>query len=560
MENFRILNNIEDAIFLLDSSNQLIFQNVASRKIFGRLQNFERIKKYFNFDVCVLNPDDISKITPIDVMMDSPENFYTYTTFQNSKDEYLHFSISTINRKNLKFVIFKEHTSIEQFQKTTNNYEDLNAKYNKLLEESKEYLKLKESAQEQALKMALLNKIFFAIRESKGLDELINLTISEVNNLLGSFKTYYAKKKQSKFQIVDVVPNGKSILQNVEFEEAIQKRIQKKEIVISPCIRECKGSLETYSKNTKRIIIPVFDKNKMLGVIVTFTSQKIDFNSNLEILEAIATQLAVSSIQTSLFEEISKKNQKLENTLNELKETQLHLINSEKMASLGQLVAGIAHEINTPLASVNSNNTLLSKIISKHSSIDGDLLETVKNINDIDAEAIKRISNIVKSLKKFVRLDEAELQEVDINAELDLTLQLISHETKNRIQIIKNYSKLPKISCYVNILNQVFMNILINACHSIPQDKNGIIELSTYIKGNYLYVSIKDNGSGMSKEVQKQIFVPGFTTKNIGVGTGLGLAISEKIIQKHKGTITFSSVEGEGTEFVIKIPVSASDN
>ncbi len=560
MENFRILNNIEDAIFLLDSSNQLIFQNVASRKIFGRLQNFEKIKKYFNFDVCVLNPDDISKITPIDVMMDSPENFYTYTTFQNSKDEYLHFSISSINRKNLKFVIFKEHTSIEQFQKTTTNYEDLNAKYNKLLEESKEYLKLKESAQEQALKMALLNKIFFAIRESKGLDELINLTISEVNNLLGSFKTYYAKKKQSKFQVVDVVPNGKSVLQNVEFEEEILKRIQKKEIVISPCIRECKKSLETYSKNTKRIIIPVFDKNKMLGVIVTFTSQKIDFNSNLEILEAIATQLAVSSIQTSLFEEISKKNQKLENTLNELKETQLHLINSEKMASLGQLVAGIAHEINTPLASVNSNNTLLSKIISKHSTIDGDLLETVKNINDIDAEAIKRISNIVKSLKKFVRLDEAELQEVDINAELDLTLQLISHETKNRIEVVKNYSKLPKISCYVNILNQVFMNILINACHSIPQDKKGIIELSTYIRGSYLYVSIKDNGSGMPKEVQKQIFVPGFTTKNIGVGTGLGLAISEKIIQKHKGTITFSSVEGEGTEFVIKIPVSASDS
>ena len=556
MENFRILNNIEDAIFLLDSNNQLIFQNVASKKIFGRLQNFEKIKKYFNFDVCVLNPDDISKITPIDVMMDSPENFYAYTTFQNSKDEYLHFSISTINRKNLKFVIFKEHTSAEQFQKTTSSYEELNAKYNKLLDESKEYLKLKECAQEQALKMALLNKIFFAIRESKGLDELIKLTISEVNNLLGSFKTYYAKKKQSKFQIVDSVPNGKTVQLNVEFEEAILKKIQKKEIVISPCIRECKDSIETYSKNTKRIIIPVFDKNKMLGVIVTFTAQKIDFESNFEILEAIATQLAVSSIQTSLFEEISKKNQKLENTLNELKETQLHLINSEKMASLGQLVAGIAHEINTPLASVNSNNTLLSKIISKHSKIDGDLLETVKNINDIDAEAIKRISNIVKSLKKFVRLDEADLQEADINAELDLTLQLISHETKNRIQIVKNYSKLPHISCYVNMLNQVFMNILINACHSILQDKQGIIEISTNIKGNYLYVSIKDNGSGMSKEVQKQIFVPGFTTKNVGVGTGLGLAISEKIIQKHKGTITFSSEEGEGTEFLIKIPVS----
>jgi len=559
MENFRILNNIEDAIFLLDSNNQLIFQNVASRKFFGRMQNFEKIKKYFNFDVCVLNPEDISKITPIDVMMESPENFYAYTTFQNSKDEYLHFSISTINRKDLKFVIFKEHTSAEQYQKTANDYEELNTKYNKLYNESKEYLKLKESAQEQALKMALLNKIFLAIRESKGLDELINLTISEINNLLGSFKTYYAKKKQSRFQIVDVVPNSSSLQPNVEFEDSILRRIQKKEIVISPCIRECRKSNETFSKNTKRIIIPVFDKNKMLGVIVTFTAQKSDFESNFEILEAIATQLAVSSMQALLFEEISKKNQKLETTLNELKETQLHLINSEKMASLGQLVAGIAHEINTPLASVNSNNTLLSKVISKHNKIDGDLLDTVKNINDIDAEAIKRISNIVKSLKKFVRLDEAELQEADINAELDLTLQLISHETKNRIQIVKNYSKLPRINCYVNMLNQVFMNILINACHSISPDKQGIIEISTRIKDNHLYVSIKDNGSGMSKEVQKQIFVPGYTTKNIGVGTGLGLAISEKIVQRHKGTITFATKEGEGTEFLIKIPVAVSN-
>lgn len=558
MENFKILNNIEDAIFLLDSNNQFVFQNVASRKLFGKLQNFEKLKKYFNFDVCVLNPDDISKNTPIDVMMNSPENFYAYTTFQNSKDEYINFSISTINRKNLKFVIFKEHTSIEKFQKTANDYEELNYKYNKLVEENKEYLKLKESAQEQALKMALLNKIFLAIRESKGLDKLTNLTISEVNNLLGSFKTYYARKKQSKFQVVDVVPNGKSDRETVEFEESILKRIQRKEIVISNCIKECKDAKETFSKNTKRLIIPVFDKNKMLGIIVTFTAQKINLEANFEILEAIATQLAVSSMQTLLFDEISKKNEKLEKTLNELKETQLHLINSEKMASLGQLVAGIAHEINTPLASVNSNNTLLSKVISKNNIIEGDLLQTIKNINEIDTEAIKRITNIVKSLKKFVRLDEAELQEADINSELDLTLQLVSHETKNRIEIVKKYSKIPLIPCYVNMLNQVFMNIIINACHSIPSNKHGIIEISTSINDGFLLVSIKDNGSGMSKEVQKQIFMPGFTTKNVGVGTGLGLAISEKIIQKHKGSITFFSKEGEGTEFVIKIPVTAN--
>ena len=239
----------------------------------------------------------------------------------------------------------------------------------------------------------------------------------------------------------------------------------------------------------------------------------------------------------------------LKNTLKELKETQLQLINSEKMASLGQLVAGVAHEINTPVASIKSNNGLLAKLIPQIQ--DPEISSLMQEINQIDNEAIQRISNIVVSLKKFVRLDEAELQEADINKELDLTLELIRHETKNRIEIVKNYGTLPMIKCYPNMLNQVFTNILVNACQAI--EGNGTITITTGYTAETLTVSIKDTGKGIPEKEIPKIFLAGYTTKGVGVGTGLGLAICSKIIEKHNGKITVNSDVGVGTEFIITI-------
>jgi signal transduction histidine kinase len=154
-------------------------------------------------------------------------------------------------------------------------------------------------------------------------------------------------------------------------------------------------------------------------------------------------------------------------------------------------------------------------------------------------------------LKKFVRLDEAELQEADINKELDLTLDLIRHETKNRIEVVKNYGQIPIIKCYPNMLNQVFTNILINACQAI--ENAGKIVITTEFVDGKLIVKFKDNGKGIAKENLDKIFMAGYTTKGVGVGTGLGLAISQKIIDKHGGTIKVYSELGVGTEFVITI-------
>ena len=179
------------------------------------------------------------------------------------------------------------------------------------------------------------------------------------------------------------------------------------------------------------------------------------------------------------------------------------------------------------------------------------LKEMLTDLNNIDKEAVSRISSIVTSLKKFVRLDEAELQEADINKELDLTLELIRHETKNRIKIIKNYGEIPVIKCFPNMLNQVFTNILINACQAIKGE--GTITITTEFKDKNLIVKIKDTGCGIPQNQLDKIFSAGFTTKSAGVGTGLGLAICTKIIEKHNGKIIVNSDVGKGSEFIITI-------
>ena len=304
-----------------------------------------------------------------------------------------------------------------------------------------------------------------------------------------------------------------------------------------------------FKQSVLRIIVPIFHMQKIIGVIVLLSYQKRELNEEIEILDAVSSQLGNAIIRAELYQKNAKNVRDLKSALDELKETQLQLINSEKMASLGQLVAGVAHEINTPVASIKSNNSIISKLIPKIEQ--EDLRQMLSEINNIDSEAIQRISNIVVSLKKFVRLDEAELQEADINKELDLTLELIRHETKNKIEIEKHYGNIPMIKCYPNMLNQVFTNVLINACQAI-EDKGKII-ITTEYENNHLIVKIKDNGKGIPKENLNKIFTAGYTTKGVGVGTGLGLAISQKIIDKHNGTIKAISQLGAGTEFIITI-------
>lgn len=290
--------------------------------------------------------------------------------------------------------------------------------------------------------------------------------------------------------------------------------------------------------------------------------------------------------------ELIKANGELEQALTDLQQMQIHLIQAEKMSSLGQLIAGIAHEINNPVNFIHGNLShlhnyvinLLSFIELSQKSLEKITPELESKAEEIDIEFIKidlpkiiksmevgthRIREIVLSLRNFSHIDESELKAIDIHQGIEDTLLILGHRIKPqkssnspRIQIVKQYGDLPLVNCYAGQLNQVFVNILVNAIDAIEEsassDRQPCISIQTQvIDDNYVEIAIIDNGSGIPEAIQQQIFNPFFTTKPVGKGTGMGMAISYQIItEKHKGRLTCVSKVDEGTEFIIQIPIN----
>jgi signal transduction histidine kinase len=244
----------------------------------------------------------------------------------------------------------------------------------------------------------------------------------------------------------------------------------------------------------------------------------------------------------------------------ELRELTAQWIQSEKMAALGLLVAGVAHEINTPMGAIHSNNDIMSRAVTKLRVLLGPepnrdvvkLLDIMTEVCRNNEVASDRIMTIVRTLKNFARLDEAHRKRVNIHEGIESTLMLLQHQLKNRIRIVKEFGEIPEIECFPNQLNQVFMNILVNASQAIPQ--RGEIKVKTEKIDDAVRILISDTGTGIRPEHLSKIFDPGFTTKGVGVGTGLGLAICYKIIKDHHGTIKAES-SNQGTTFTMTLPL-----
>ncbi|WP_421878140.1 ATP-binding protein [Marinoscillum sp.] len=296
--------------------------------------------------------------------------------------------------------------------------------------------------------------------------------------------------------------------------------------------------------------------------------------------------LAEKKLKETLKKEQESK-EELNNALESLKSTQSQLVHSEKMASLGQLTAGIAHEINNPInfissgmVSIKMSIESLREIAEEYSRLDdgdADLEEVIENIKELKEEheyeeileeldelikdvnyGVTRTIEIVKGLRVFSRLDEEEVKQANVNENIDATLTLLRNKTKNRIKVSKYYDeKMHEIECYPGQLNQVFMNILNNGIQAIPEDrKDGEITIYTEELEDEVVIRLKDNGAGIPEKIKNRIWEPFFTTKAVGVGTGLGMSISYGIIEKHGGKIEFTSEENQGTEFVITLPKS----
>jgi len=265
--------------------------------------------------------------------------------------------------------------------------------------------------------------------------------------------------------------------------------------------------------------------------------------------------------------DVEEKNRELAGTLDELRNTQQQLVMREKMASLGNLVAGVAHEVNNPIGAINSAAdackrcvTILSDFVERGDSSETEpRVEKALGILDENTKLIgtagHRVAEIVRSLRNFSRLDEAEFQEADIHEGLDSTLTLVNHKLKRRVEVVRHYGDIPRINCYPNQLNQVFMNVLVNAAQAI--EGKGTITITTRAEGNEVVVSVADDGKGIAPDHVVHLFDPGFTTKGAGVGTGLGLSISYNIVEKHGGSIGVESEVGKGSTFTVRLPIRA---
>ena len=262
---------------------------------------------------------------------------------------------------------------------------------------------------------------------------------------------------------------------------------------------------------------------------------------------------------------MTAEQEELSNLRAELETANRQLVEAHKMASLGRLLAGIVHEINTPIGSVLSNNEVIirSLDIIKKNLIDGqpaalqkakDILETCRSLAAVDKIACERITSVIRGLKTFSRVDSEDLRKVDLHENIENTIKLTHGEFRRRITFETDFGDLPPVECHPQMLNQVFLNTLMNAGQAIEGE--GKITVRTRCEGDRIHISIADTGKGIAPEDRAKIFGSGFTTKAVGVGTGLGLNISKQIVEEtHHGKLDFESEVGVGTTFHIRIPV-----
>ncbi|MBV6624878.1 MAG: GAF domain-containing protein [Rivularia sp. (in: Bacteria)] len=470
-----------------------------------------------------------------------------------------------------------------------------------------------DEQRQYAQQQQILFDVVAKIRESLDLETIFKTTAQEIRRSIRAdrvavFRFNESDKYQKgKFIAEDVLsefkPANGSLFEDYCFGENYLPQYTQGKILAVPNIYKA-GYEDCYIESLEEleikayILIPLMEGKKLWGLLCVHQCSRSRNWKDEEIKFAtqVAAQLSVALKQANLLGKTRDQAEQLTQTLKDLQKAQIQMIQSEKMASLGQLVAGIAHEINNPVGFIHGNlqhaneytNELMKCLKLYQDNYPQPAAEIQEYLKETEIEFLfedipslfksmqvgtDRIREIVLSLRNFSRLDEAEVKEVNIHDGIDSTLMILQNRLKPelnnvQIKIVKDYEILPKVDCYPGPLNQVFMNLLTNAIDALeeynkqrtPQEfktNPSVINISTSaIDKDWITVSISDNGLGIPTEIQDQIFNPFFTTKPVGKGTGLGLSISYQIItEKHGGKLYFQSLPGKGAEFVVEIPV-----
>jgi signal transduction histidine kinase len=325
---------------------------------------------------------------------------------------------------------------------------------------------------------------------------------------------------------------------------------------------------DVYDSLDVRLLVPILFGVDLLGVIAVgpkLSGEHIGPDDR-QLLRTLANQSAIAIENAQAFDEIAKLNETLEARVDErtreLRETQAQLMQSEKMRSLGQLVAGVAHELNNPIGFVHANLQLLAGFIERmvQAQIEGGDVEKPREaIGKLllrSREGTERVKKVVQDLRTFSRMDQAELADADLNAELRRTLGLMEPRFKDGIRIATDLGELPAVRCYPAQLNQVFMNLLMNACDAVGT--GGALSVRTRTTPTGVALDFADDGPGIPPQTRARIFEPFFTTKPVGQGTGLGLSISHGIVERHGGRLTVDCPPEGGTVFRVELPLVAT--